>query len=68
MPFVATRGRGAGGLVSPWEAREFGSSPVGLGKPQVEEGLEKSERGDVASENLGAPLVSKSLFVKQVIK
>lgn len=27
MPFVATRGRGAGGLVSPWEAGEFGSSP-----------------------------------------
>lgn len=42
-----------------WEAREFGSSLVGLGETQVVEGLEKSERGGVAGENLVTPLVSK---------
>lgn len=43
---------------------EFGSSLVGLGKSQVVEGLEKSERGDMASENLVAPLVNHLLLNK----
>lgn len=64
MPFVVTRDVvGEVGPVSWWEARVFGNSLVGLGKSQVVEGLEKSGRGDVARENLVAPLVNKSLFV-----
>lgn len=47
-----------------WETRKFGSSLVGLGESQVIEGLEKSERGDMASENLVAPLVNHFLLNK----
>jgi hypothetical protein len=43
---------------------EFGSSLVGLGESQVVEGLEKSERGDMASENLLTPLVNHLLLNK----
>lgn len=68
MLFVATWGMVEEVLCCSGKLEEFGSSLVGLGETQVVEGLENSERGDVACENLVAPLVNKSRFVKQVIK